>query len=101
MSELLTIVLEQGKKIEQMQKSLHDLSVLVMKNKVNDTWLDEDVAAEMVGYHPQNFRRKVKTGNKEHKEPWCIISYRNTNGRNWQYSRKSLIQFQQKTSIEQ
>lgn len=101
MSELITMIAEQSKMIATLQKQIHDLTVLIMKDKVNSTWLDEETAASMVGYNPETFRRKVKEAHKNNKWPWNLINYRNTNGRNWFYSRKSLIEFQCKTSIDQ
>ncbi len=101
MSELITMVAEQSKMIATLQKQIQDLTVLIMKDKVNDTWLVEETAASMLGYNPETFRRKVKEAHKKNKEPWNIITYRNTNGRNWYYNRKSLIEFQRKTSIDQ
>ncbi len=101
MSELMTMVEQQGKKLDSIEKMVHQLSILVMKNKVNDTWVNEDIAAEMVGYNPETFRRKVKDAHKKHREPWNLINFRNSNGRNWQYSRRSLENFQKRTSIDQ
>jgi hypothetical protein len=100
MSELVTMVADQSRQIESLKSMVHNLTLLVMKDKVNDTWINEEVAAEMVGYHPETFRRKVKQAHENHQRPWCLITFRNTRGRNWQYSRKSIIEFQKKTSIE-
>jgi len=94
MAELTTLVEEQSKKIDQLIKGLSDLTILVMKDKVDTTWVTEEVAAEMIGIQPAWLRRKVRKNEK----PWNEIGYRHTNGRNFQYSRKGIINFKRLTS---
>lgn len=92
MSELLTLVENQRKQIEQLQKSVDNLCILIMKDKVDTTWVPESVAAEMIGYNdPRTLRKLVKSGALD-------IDFRNTNGRKWQYSRKSIMALKEKTS---
>jgi len=55
------------------------------------TWIPEEAAAKMLGYRPDYFRRKVKALK-------ISISYRNTNGRKYQYSRADMEKFMQETS---
>ena len=100
MSELITKIEGMDKKLDKLISAVHDLSILTMKSKVNDTWLEENTAAKMVGYQPENFRRKVKYGHKHNILPWSLIIYRHTNGRNFQYSKKAIENFLSKTSIE-
>src|ERR1700760_3675545 len=100
MSELLTMVMEQGKKIESIYKMVNDLTALVMKDKVNTIWVDENIAAEMLGMHPETLRRKVKSAISNNQFPMNQISYRNSNGRKFQYSRKSLMRYMELTSIQ-
>lgn len=93
MSELLTMVEEQNKAIERLTKMVRDLSILVMKNKVTTTWVDEGVAAEILGYKdPRTLRKLVKSKALD-------IDGRNTNGKNWQYSLKSINRYQERTAI--
>lgn len=94
MSELLQMMEEQKKEIGTLKSMVHDLTVLVMKDKVNNIWLDEEVAASMLGVEPRTLRKAVKNP----KHVFRLINFRNTNGRNWQYSRKSIMEFQTKTS---
>lgn len=99
MGELAIEIQELRKEVSELKQLIHENSVLMMKDKVNTTWVDEEVAAAMIGYHPETLRRKVKEGARKYEEPWCLITFRNTRGRNWQYSRKSLVRFQERTSI--
>lgn len=94
MSELVQQVQLQNIMIEKLTKKIDDLTVLVMKNKVDDTWLNEEVAAEMLNYSPRVLRRKALSA----KYPFTLIECRNTNGRKYQYNRKSLIKFKEQTS---
>lgn len=94
MSELAELVLEQNKKIDSLLHQVHHLTVLVMKDKVDTTWVAEDTAAQMLGLAPRTFRRYVKTRQQQ----FAGIKYRNTNGRNWQYSRKDILNFKNLTS---
>lgn len=94
MSELMMEVQALRKENAEIKTMLHDLTVLVMKDKIDTTWVDEEEAAKSVGLTPEWFRRKVKKG----EYPFSEISYRNSNGRNWQYSRKGLIKYKSLTS---
>jgi len=94
--ELLTEVQALRKENAEIKTMLHQLTVLVMKDKIDTTWVAETEAAAMVGLHPRVFREKVKAA----KAPWFHITLRHTNGRNYQYSRKGIIKFKQLTSTE-
>lgn len=78
--------------IKALRKELHQLTLLVMKDKVDTTWLSEEDAAQSLGFTPNVLRRKVKAGELD-------ITSRNTNGRKWQYSRKSILSYKQNTSF--
>lgn len=95
MSELREIIEKQSAEISALRQDVHRLSILMMKDKVDTTWINEDTAAAMVNMTPAWFRRKVKQGY----ENFSLISYRHTNGRNFQYSRKSILQFKENTKL--
>ncbi len=82
---------EQQAEIRTLKEMVQQLTLLVMKDKVDTTWLDEDTAAEMLGYAPRTLRLQVKKGA-------IPVDYRNTKGRNWQYSRKQLLNYKRDTS---
>ncbi len=95
MSELVQLVQQQNIMIQTLTRKVDELTILVMKNKVDDTWVSEDVAAEMLGYKsPRSLRNNVV----EAKHPFSLIEFRHTNGRNYQYNRKSILKFKEKTS---
>lgn len=87
MSELMTEILALRREVKQLQ-------ILIMKDKIDTTWVHESDAAEMLGLTGRTLRRHVQSG----EYPFCEISFRNTNGRNWQYSRKSLMKFKTLTA---
>lgn len=91
MSELYELVVQQSQKIIQLEKTVDNLCKLILKEKVDTTWINEDVAAEMLGLQPRTLRMYVKSGKID-------IDFRNTNGRNWQYSRKGLLDYKKRTS---
>lgn len=93
MSELVPMVQELLNLVKSQGKQIHELQVMVMKNKVDDTWISEEIAAEMIGYDGRTFRRWVKAG----KLP---IDFRNTNGRRYQYNRKSILRYKENTSVQ-
>lgn len=93
MSELLTMVAEQGREIKELKDMIHQLTLLVMKDKVDTTWLDEKEAADALGYDPRTLREKVKAGE-------IPVESRNYKGRNWQYSRKGILKFKEQTVYE-
>lgn len=96
MGELLTEVQELRKENAFIMQKLHEISILVMKDKVDTTWVDEDIAAKSFGLSPRVFREKVKAA----KGQWFHITLRHTNGRNYQYSRKGILKYKQLTSTE-
>ena len=100
MSELVQMVENQGKMINQLVGMVDKLMIMVMKDKVDTTWLSEEVAAEMLGYKdPRTLRKLVKGVIKTKDFNIGDITFRNTNGRNWQYSRKSILKYKEKTSF--
>jgi hypothetical protein len=100
MSELIQIVEQQGRRIDQLIDMVGQLTTLVMKDKVDNTWVSEEVAAEMLGYKdPRTLRKLVKGVIKTKDFNIGDITFRNTNGRNWQYSRKSILKYKEKTSF--
>lgn len=93
MSDLRELVLAQNKQLELMSKQIHQLTLLVMKDKVDTTWIDEETAAKMLGYQdPRSLRKLIKKGVVD-------VEYRNTNGRNYQYSRKGILKYKEKTAV--
>lgn len=93
MSELVQLVKTQGERINQLVSMVDKLIILVMKDKVDTTWVNEKTASEMLGYKdPRTLRKLVKAGELE-------ITFRNTNGRNWQYSRKAIMKLKDRTSF--
>lgn len=87
MSELMT-------EIQALRHEVRQLTMLVMKDKIDTTWVNEKDAADMLDIKPQTLRKMVKRG----EYPATEINYRNTHGRNWQYSRKGLIKYKNLTS---
>ncbi len=96
MSELMTEIEAIRKENADLKKSLHQLTIIAMKDKLNAVWLSEDIAASMLNLQPRTLRKAVKKGEGHFRE----INVRNTNGRNYQYSRKSLEKYQSLTSTE-
>lgn len=92
MSELAIMVQQQNMKIDRLQRVIEDLAKLILKNKIDDTWVDENTAATMLGYKDgRTLRKYVKAGK-------ITVDFRNTHGKNWQYSRKGLLNFKTQTS---
>lgn len=91
MSELIQMVQELKADNAVLKQMVKDLTILVMKDKVDTTWVKEDLAAEMLGYKPRTLRKAVKDGS-------INIAVTNTNGRNWQYNRKGILQYKQSRS---
>lgn len=92
MSELITLVQEQNVRIRNLERVIDNLAKLMLKNKVDDTWVDETTAAGMLGYKDgRTLRKAVKAGS-------INVDFRNTNGKNWQYSRKGLLNYKTQTS---
>lgn len=96
MGELLTEVLALRKENAEIKQMVNQLFILIKKNKIDDTWLSEEEAAESLGLSPISLRRKVKKPVGQ----WHHITFRNNNGRNWQYSRKGILKYKQLTSTE-
>jgi hypothetical protein len=93
MSELAILVERQTVMIERLSNKVDQLTLLVMKDKVDTTWVNEDTAAEMLGLQPRTIRLNVKSGS-------LPVKFRHTNGRNWQYSRKDIMKYKDKTSFD-
>lgn len=91
MSELSELVKQQSEKIERLEKVVDSLCKLIMKDKVDTTWLTEEVAAETLGLQPRTLRMYVKAGKID-------VDFRHTNGRSYQYSRKGIMEFKKNTS---
>lgn len=91
MSELLEIVKKQCEKIDQLERTVDTLCKLIMRDKIDTTWLSEEDAAETLGLQPRTLRKQVKSGAID-------IDFRHTNGRNYQYSRKGILDFKKRTS---
>lgn len=93
--------------ILKLQEEIKCLTLLVLKDKVDKTWMTEKEAALSLGYNnPRSLRRKVvltddriSKGEKV-QYPYNLITYRCTNGRNYQYSRRSIMKFKEQTSTE-
>jgi hypothetical protein len=105
MSELVALVEQQTKQLAELKGMVHNLTILVMKDKVDLTWLSEADAAEMLGIkHARGLRKRVVLTKKMMESgekiqyPFNLIEYRNTNGRLFQYSRKSILKFKHVTS---
>lgn len=83
--------------IKELTRKVDQLTLLVMKDKQDTTWLTEEQAAEMLGYkNPRSLRKKVKASAGV--APFSLIVFCHTNGRNWQYTRKSIVRFREATS---
>lgn len=80
--------------VRALREAVHQLQLLVMKDKVDTTWLDEKDAASALNLEPRTLRRYVKDSSNR----LSIIKYRNTNGRKWQYSRKDIQRYKELTS---
>jgi hypothetical protein len=78
-------------KVEAQDRKLDAVLTAVRKDKVNDTWLDESLAAAMLNLEGRTLRRKCIAGD-------LPIHYRNTNGRAYQYNRRDLLKYQTQTS---
>jgi hypothetical protein len=107
MSELVSEVRDLKNLVLNLTQQVHDLTILTMKNKVDDTWIEEEIAATMVGFEDSRaFRRKIVLSNARMKKgetvpyPWSMINYRSSNGRKYQYSKKSIQKFKDITSTQ-
>ena len=88
--------------IQSLREDVRRLGMLIMKDKVDTTWISEEDAAHSLGITPQTLRKGVKrieSGNPSISRKAIRISYRTTNGRNYQYSRKDLINYKNKTAV--
>lgn len=79
------------REIRGMRRELQQLTSIVNRDKIYDTWIDEATAAQMLGLAPRVLRRKVKAQE-------IPIDYRNTAGRNYQYNRRGLKKYLDETS---
>ena len=80
--------------IRQLRADVEKLTLLLLKNCVDQVWLKEEIAAEMLGLKPRALRNYV-TGKKS---LFADIDYRHTNGRSFEYRRKDLMRFKELTS---
>jgi hypothetical protein len=94
MAGLTEMVESQGRMLMQLTQEVKYLQTLVMRDKIDTTWVPERDAAAMLDMQPDTLRRYVKAG----KPFFNQINFRHTNGRKWQYSRKDLIKFKNLTS---
>lgn len=94
MGELAILVERQSKKIDELTIVVNNLTKLILKNKVDDVWIDEESAANLLELQPRTLRKKVKF------KKILDIQARNTNGRNWQYNRKDIELYKQKTIVK-
>lgn len=79
------------REIRGMRKQIEQLTQIISKDKIYDTWIDEGTAAKMIGRSARTLRRMVKAGD-------LPIDYRNTNGRAYQYNRRDLKKYLDNTS---
>jgi len=96
MSELLETVKRMEQRQIQQSEEIKALQMMLLKKQVSAEWLDEGTAAASLGIGVRSFRKKV-TGMEG---LFSRIIYRHTNGRRYQYNRKSLEAFKQITSTQ-
>lgn len=82
--------------VRQLRTEVKNLQLLVMKDKVDTTWLDEPDAAKALGIKSRTLRRYVK--DPAHK--LSMVKYRHTNGKHFQYSRKDILRYKELTSSD-
>lgn len=80
-------------KLQELEGEVRSLRNFIGKDKIYDAWVCEEDAAAIVHLNARTFRRKVIAG----KIP---INFRHTNKRNYQYSRRDLVNWMKQTSTE-
>jgi hypothetical protein len=82
--------------IKSLREDVRQMSILLMRDKIDTTWIPETDAAAMLQMQPDTLRRYVKAG----KPNFQMINFRHTNGRKWQYNRKDILKFKNYTSTQ-
>ena len=77
--------------VQSLKKMMDVLTNVVKRDKIHDTWLSEVDAASMLGLAPRTLRRYCRDAS-------LPINFRNTNGRNWQFSRKDITTYMNNSS---
>lgn len=96
MNQTLLSMTELMEAVVKLTKKVDELTLLVMKEKNDTTWISEKDAADMLGYGcPRTLRKKVKAA----VYPFNTIVYRSSEGRKFQYNRKSLQKFKEQTAV--
>lgn len=89
MSDLMT-------EIQALRNDVKVLTMMIMKDKIDTTWVAESDASQMFGLTPKWFRRKVLSRHF----PFEEVGFRTTGGRNYQYNRKALLRAKEKSSVQ-
>ena len=77
--------------MQVLKQMLATLTNVVRRDKIYDAWVTEQDAASMLGLAPRTLRRRCR-------DALLPINFRNTNGRNWQFSRKDITKYMNKSS---
>jgi hypothetical protein len=77
--------------VQALKQMVGTLTSVVKRDKIFDAWLNEDDAASMLGLAPRTLRRYCRDG-------MLPINFRNTNGHNWQFSRKDMTAYMNNSS---
>ncbi|MBS1629390.1 MAG: helix-turn-helix domain-containing protein [Bacteroidetes bacterium] len=77
--------------VQTLKQMVTTLTTVVKRDKIFDAWLNEEDAASMLGLAPRTLRRYCRDGA-------LPINFRNTNGRNWQFSRKDILTYMNNSS---
>jgi hypothetical protein len=93
-NELVVALQKLTSLVEELRTEISELRTEMRRGKISDAWIPEKDAARLLGIHPRTLRRGVQ--NKENGFP---ISYRNTNGRAWQYKRADITRYLRQTSV--
>ncbi len=80
--------------IARLEMKIDRLEMKIDRQHTSSAWVDETIAAAMLGLTPRVLRRKAKDGQGN----FGIIDYRHTNGHRYQYRRKSIEAYMEATS---
>lgn len=86
-ADLQTVLQE----VQMLKQMVITLTSVVKRDKIFDAWISEKDAASMLGLAPRTLRRHCRDAS-------LPIHFRNTNGRNWQFSRKDIATYMNSSS---
>ncbi len=90
MNEIIEEIKLLRHEIKHLTSEIEQLKALVLSDKTNAQWISEKEAALLLGLKGTRTLRKMAKGG--------LVDYTQTNGRTYQYSRKSINKFLESNS---